>query len=627
MILVVRMTWVINNLKSLEYIKQIRLNMKHVNESQTQVYINNRIEPQYRNNNLHVLTDQFFKSGKSNEQVLAILCGMGVPQPWALKAIEEYNMANTMGSACESHEDNQKNDIKMQFTLTELYGKVTDTLTKLQEMKAGDTGRISYTSENAMRVLEETLKMFPAFLKNADLDTVTEDLENSAAPSLKFNIAKTLYNQSTLYSWLNPIQEMISYLDSFYAHGKLAFKVNEAYEFAKRKGGALYERLGNDLYGVLKESSENMKNKFLAVSGKHPWSPECKSILNDLAQEENVVKEQKGGKIVKIFSPVLTEGTTHTFHLHGKDYTYDGKAIKETVVNDIRYHSIIEGLKLCSYNNGMLSIYGQKETSLDIHLDEGTITLGEIDLSKASVIEIKEALLGTNFFGYREHYKIDTVCRLVESYEMIAELDEFVSINSLMYPALFLTLLSVEEGVYVHKINGGMNLNEMKHYSSASKACKDVMEFINYDVSSYLVEQLEKEGNITILNTENRRKIQEMIAFLETKKEEINAAISTVGATPELKEALDLIASELSTKEKQLQETFISEKKSKSYYLNKGYVEGTLSKDTKGLKKGSEVMVNAEEYASSGDSDLIDVVEPKSDKSYYLPKEELGVKL
>ena len=47
-------------------------------------------------------------------------------------------------------------------------------------------------------------------------------------------------------------------------NSKLAFKVNEAYEAAKKRGGALYERLGKDLFAVLNEAAEDMKNKFLS---------------------------------------------------------------------------------------------------------------------------------------------------------------------------------------------------------------------------------------------------------------------------------------------------------------------------------------------------------------------------
>ena len=144
--------------------------MAKINESQTQVYMNGGVIPQQRDNNLTNLTAEFFKSGKSDAQVLAILCGMGVPQPWAEKAVSEY--AKLKGVTENSTK--QKNDIKMQFTLTELYERVTDTLNKLKEMKSADNGRVSFSADNAIKVLEGTLSKFPVSLKNADLTEITE---------------------------------------------------------------------------------------------------------------------------------------------------------------------------------------------------------------------------------------------------------------------------------------------------------------------------------------------------------------------------------------------------------------------------------------------------------------------
>jgi hypothetical protein len=597
--------------------------MTKINESQTQVLLNGGIIPQHQNDNLITLTAEFFKSGKTDAQVLAILCGMGVPQPWAEKAISEYAKLKGM----TENTNNQKNQTKMQFTLTELYGRVMDTLNKLKEMKAADSGRVSYSADQAIRVLEGTLSRFPVSLKNADLKEVSEEIENSASPMLKFSIAKELHRGASTFEWVNPIKEMLNYIESVYTNNTLYFQVSEACDTAHRKGGKLYERLGNDLSKILTESSDNIKNAFLAVSSKHPWSPECKSILESISVAEQKVYEQEGGKIVNILSPVISEGEKHTFHLFGKNYTTDGKTVSETAVNDSRYNAVLEGLNICSREGDELNIYGQNDKTFTINLVEGKINLGEIDLTNSSVIEIKESLLGTNFFNYRENYKIDTVCRLVENFDMVAEMDDILSINSLTFPSLFLTMISVEEGVYMNKINGGMKMNEMKFYSSASEAVKAAKEFIGYDVSLYVAEKLEAEGNLEIRNTENRKKIQEMIDFLESKKSEITSAITRVGETPELKEALDLVSSEIETKEKELQSTFISEKKSKTYYLNQGYVEGDLASDIDGMKKGQQVMVNAEDYSKLGDEELIDVIDPKTDKSTYVRKDALEVKI
>ena len=109
--------------------------MNNINEGQTQVYANGMVTPQYGVNTnapylntppqqLMDITNEFFKSGKSPSQVLAILVGMGTPQQLAKTAIETYAIG-------AMQENQQKNHNKM-FTLTELYERVNKTATELK---------------------------------------------------------------------------------------------------------------------------------------------------------------------------------------------------------------------------------------------------------------------------------------------------------------------------------------------------------------------------------------------------------------------------------------------------------------------------------------------------------------
>ena len=125
-----------------------------------------------------------------------------------------------------------------------------------------------------------------------------------------------------------------------------------------------------------------------------------------------------------------------------------------------------------------------------------------------------------------------------------------------------------------------------------------------------------------------RSEISERISFLEEKKVKINEAITKIGKSEELEEALGLIDSEISKFEKELQETYsMVEKKTKDQYLNDGYVEANVFKPTAGLKKGQTVMVSAEEYTSLGDNDLLTIIDPETDKEKIVKKADLKVEI
>jgi hydroxylamine reductase (hybrid-cluster protein) len=142
---------------------------------------------------------------------------------------------------------------------------------------------------------------------------------------------------------------------------------------------------------------------------------------------------------------------------------------------------------------------------------------------------------------------------------MVCEMDNFTSIQSQEFLALFLTMINVEESIFINKINGSMKLNEMVKTSSATDAVKLVKEFINYDVTPILSERLVKENNQKAIRDRKIEELNSVISFLEEKKNEVSAAIKAIGESAELNEALNLIQSEINKKEKELANSYISE--------------------------------------------------------------------
>jgi hypothetical protein len=656
---------------------------KVIKEGQTQVYSGGSIDRQYGVNTdapylnmppqqlIDIVGVLFAQSGKTkldgkngkvvesgpmtDSQVLAILVGMGTPQQLAMSAINAFK-----GNQTEITENNnkQKNHNEMKFTIAELHENVMKSIEALKVMNS-DNSRVSYSAKNALDILQESLKAFPMRFNNEETEVISEEIENSVNPMLKFNIAKNLHKSLASSDWLNPIRELRSYITGAYADTKWSFRVTEAIARTQTQKGKMFEGLVNDLEGLLNESSDTIKSKFSAVAAKNPWSMDCKAILNEMKAEDNKASENGGGTISTILSPVLESENGLTFHLHGKNYNFDGKTITEAEVKDARFFDVLEGLGMFKNMNNTLVTFGEgNDRTLEYNLTEGTIKLGKTDLSNASIIELKESLMALNFFGYRNQWKIDKVCKFFESVDLLAEMDNFTNITSTEFDNLFLTMIGVNEGIYVNKVNSAMHINEMVFVSSATETVKLVKEFINYDASPILSEKLIAENNEVAKVEKSRSDISDKISFLEEKKAKVKEAINKLGETEELTEAMNLLEEEISKFEKSLQETYdkvvlggnkgdkskthdgedfeeedekkeeaVTEKKSRNDYLNDGYVEAEVSKSGNGLKKGMEVMVSAEDYTSLGDDDQLEVMDPKTGKSTICPKSQLNVKI
>ena len=661
---------------------------KVIKEGQTQVYMDGGIDRQYGVNTdapylnapnqqlLDIVGVLFAQSGKTkldgkngkvvnegpmtDSQVLSILVGMGIPQQLGMSAINAFKGNNI------TENNKQKNHNEMKFTIAELHENVMKSIDALKEMNS-DNSRTSYTAKNALNILEESLKAFPMRFKNEETKVISEEIENSVNPMLKFNIAKNLHRNLASSDWLNPINELRSYITGAYNDAKWSFRISEAVSRTQSQKGKMYESLVTDLEGLLTESSDTIKSKFSAVAAKNPWSMDCKAILNEMKADDNKATANGSGKISTILSPVLESENGLTFHLHGKNYNFDGKTITETEVKDSRFFDVLEGLGMFKNMNGTLVTFGEgNNKTLEYNLSEGTLKLGNTDLSNVSIIELKESLMALNFFGYRNQWKIDNVCKFFESIDLLAEMDNFTNITSTEFTNLFLTMIGVQEGIYVNKVNSGMHVNEMVFVPSATEAVKLVKEFINYDATPILSERLIAENDEAAKIEKSRSDISDKISFLEEKKAKVKDAIDKLGETEELTEAMNLLEEEISKFEKSLQETYdrvvlggnkgdkskthdgedyededdkdeaeevgaeeeaVTEKKSRNEYLDDGFVEAEINKNGNGLKKGQEVMVKAEDYTSLGDKDQLECIDPKTGKTTICPKAQLNVKI
>jgi len=103
---------------------------------------------------------------------------------------------------------------------------------------------------------------------------------------------------------------------------------------------------------------------------------------------------------------------------------------------------------------------------------------------------------------------------------------------------------------------------------------------------------------------------------LITKDQEITDTVK--GEGDDLADGVEVVKEE---------EEVVVEKKSEKDYLNDGYVKAIVIKAGSGLRKGMDVMVNAEEYTSLGDDDMLEVIDPKKGKTTIVQKANLKVQI
>lgn len=613
------------------------------------------------NQNLLRLIYSHKKCNLTDQQILTVLLGMGIVETVAIEHLNYYNQMekdyakkktevtpevpelavdrnmevsepvknSTDKKRTDTVKNIKENNMK-NFTALKLYENIIQANESLKEYSKVNANA-SYSAMTVSSILEQAINSFPVEIniiagrskaQGGDAD------ESKLNPGLKYEIAESLYGMLNR-EWLEPVKNLCGYIAESMKEDKWGYVAARAMKACGGKtSNNMYAALYEQLYNVLESDNIYESLRKLAVEQEF-WSNECKQVLRLIEKEEyestkkmnKTVVENNNCSMVNLFSPVITNGNQVTFNLWGKNYTLQDGKIMEAKVNDDRYNNVVNGLSRLSYNakDNTLEYYGANGKVLEYDLTTEKIHIGNNDLTNLSSLDIRDSLSVSGLFTRSTVQDIDTLVKFFESRDMLANLDNFINLRSNDVAGLYLTLIAVEEGVYVNKVDFRNKLNEMKYFASATAARKYIKENINYDASVVLQEQLKAEGDRQAQLNEKRNEIQDRIDFLKEKRAMVVNKIETLPSNidnKDLMDALNLLECEIRSNEEELATTFTNN-------LGDDYVPVKMANVNGTLQVGDVVYVRATEFTSCPECTTISVIDPKTNTQVVVNKTDL----
>jgi hypothetical protein len=603
------------------------------------------------NQNLLRIIYSHKKCDLTDQQIISILLGMGVIEDVALSHLEYYNKMEKKqkGDLMDSQElkpdrnrevseppknsENQVKNIKenymKKFTALQLYENILQANENLKEFSRTNE-KSSYSAMLASSILEQAINAFPAKI-NLIASRKANGLpcsENEISPAVKYEIAESVYN-SLKNEWLPDAKNLCNYIAETMRNDKWGYVAAQALKRCNGKtSNNLYKGLQEQLNKVL-EGEDIYEGLKEVAFGQEYWSNECKQIValieseryNESKELNKTVVDNNNCSMVRLFSPVLTGDNGVTFNLWGKNYTLKEGKLEETAVSDERYNHVVNGLSKLTYceKDNCLEYYGANGKVLQYDLTNESIKIGDNDLTGKSSLDLKDSLMMSGMFNRQTVGDADILVKFFESKDMLNCLNNCVNLKNDVAAGLFLTILSVEEGVYVNRVDFGRRINEMKFFEKATEAKKFIKESINYDATFVLQEKLKKENDAQAALVEKRGEIKERIAFLKEKRNQISETISSLPSNvnnTKLVEALNLLECELLKNEEELAATFANN-------LGDDYVPVKVCNVCGTLNIGDIVYVRATEFTSQPDCSTITVIDPVSNQQVVVNKTDL----
>jgi len=482
--------------------------------------------------------------------------------------------------------------------------------------------KIEESIKNEVSFIETEITKFKENIleseKLTDLKKNKELLENSIQELTKgkrFLYPLSLVAELKSADWLVPVNAFITEMNQVLLENKYSYFVNNAYYQLKNAKYVASQELVDVLESELETNESELRSKLIKTFEAYKWVPQINAIILEFANDEKILMSTGNGILNTLFSPIKENADNSiTFTLFGKYYSLKGSEISEATkenLPDSKYIMIEKALRNFSkMTSEKLEMFSQK-SSLEINLTESVVKINEKSVEYQNVELFKNALVQSGLVQLSEMYKVSEIMSLLENLESLKELDFITSIQSNKHNGVFVNVIKVNESIYLNRINSSMGVNELVKTETAIEAQTLVNEFVQFDISNLIFEKLEKEVQENIKLEKEKESLSKQIAFLEEKKNSIKTAISQIGESSKLTEAIELIDNEIKKFDILLQESYtkLSKKKlTESNHLDKGFVPGQVKEGDGDFKKGEKISVKAEDYTKSGDDDLIDII-------------------
>ena len=521
------------------------------------------------NTNLINLIASFKKTGQSDEVIKQSLWQLGMIPEMVESHLDYYNKH----TAQINKDINIVKETKdMKLTLEKLHTQSEKTIAALEEMKSDNS--LGFSASSAQKIIENALAQLQI---TKDDKTVMEEKikagykidDTLVNPVLKYTVTESLYSALTQYDWLQPVADFRCMIaESFVADKWSYVAANFANSLAGQSSNPSYAHLYEGLVDVLIDE-ENVRLALKDVLLENSWHKDCKSLLSSIVAEEKAeqgeintsIYENSNCSVRKTISPLIVDENKKVFFLNGKNYIFDGQTLEEATVTDRKYLNVLEGLSILKYeaDKDRLVYYGKNNMVLEYNCQTDEIALtGAENINEMSIIDLNETLKRCGIFDRETIGNCEKLVKFFEAKDILVELDTpITTVQNDKMAGVFVTVINVQEGVYVNKVNAVLGINEMTYYKTAKEACDAIRDFMKYDATPILSEKLQAEGIKNAVIESKRNEIKETLSFLSEKRAQLIAGLQETNNNEQVKAALELVEGEIRKFEKELQETYV----------------------------------------------------------------------
>ena len=531
------------------YISELKSGSSNISESQVnQIVESSNNESQI--SPLEALRNEELERSKLRAKMIA--------ESWG--GMNTFNPSKNSGSYVDGKKE-EATDSEVQVRLNEA----------LEEMSKFDGSAASFVRSNRVEnlgVMESILSLSKkGIYEHSDFKILCEKyvniIKNKNVP--EYLVIEGFISDFSNFTWDTNVKSAVNSIIESYNDLRTEIEVSKALYQISNSGNS-------DFYSPVKESiskwlvSESKSVPALSRDlGVWSFNPVVRNLINTLSVLEsngyklNLPTVNGNSEIKKIYSPVLVEGGKTIFAIgktlfEGSEFGVRKLSTRDVANMDKNFLGLLESFYSESVkvdDNGIYLYVGESKISIieegesvKVYLNKDLINFSDYNqLAKVISLGVSKGL------GVNESKVIYDVIRLYENFGTVVELDFAKTIVSKVYEGASISLIKWDGKMYLQRVNEAMRENSLFEVNG-SQASNMVKEFLKYDISEGLTEFLDGEKKIKSIMLNDRKKVIENIAIVESQMKKIETLVATnplYKGSRQMSEAYSLLEKELQT--------------------------------------------------------------------------------
>ena len=367
----------------------------------------------------------------------------------------------------------------------------------------------------------------------------------------------TVIEKLTPFEWNAIIKEQLAVLKSNVGKYAEDIKIYAAVHEAKNsRSSFVVSGLEKDINAYLNQRTATNRTNLLEALNKHSYDGNVRKLYNTILETEKSfqLKANSNDAIVtKVYSPVIVTESDEIFAVHGKAYVKNSNDIRPLV--EAEYKRLPANFTWLSsflsspgveVSENRVKVFST-DKKVEIFENEEGLRVG-INGKVVSPTEFHNIFLKAGVFSMKERETISAINQVLESWNLIMELDFAKSIFPKAAPHRRVDIFSLGNKMHINRVDAAMNENIFYQDINATQSRNMVLEFASYDLANTFKSVLnEEEAQIRQIE-EQKKTFLDTIEYMQSKKSMLeNHPDSDIRESEEVKQLVEMLDEEIAT--------------------------------------------------------------------------------